>query len=97
MNRAERRRLKRAEDKPPRTSVEYEKGFQDGMSHATDILFYMSAYTIQYKLGFGRERLQSIMMAIFNNVDAYRTGHLAPEDFDTIREEMRLKYGIKLN
>jgi hypothetical protein len=97
MNRAERRRLKRNEDKPPRTSVEYEQGFHDGMAHATEVLFYLTAYTIQYKLGFGKERLQKIMYAIFNNVDCFRTGHLEPRDFDTIREEMRLKYGIKLN
>jgi hypothetical protein len=50
MNRAERRRLKRNEDKPPRTSVEYEQGFHDGMAHANEVLFYLTAYTIQYKL-----------------------------------------------
>ena len=73
MNRAERRRLKRAEDKPPTTSVEYETGYMNGMKEATEILFYMTAYTLQYKLEFGRDRLQRIMRNIFDNVDAYRT------------------------
>ncbi len=95
MNRAERRRLGR--DIKPTTSAEYEAGYKRGMESTTDILFYMTAYTIQYKLDLDKEKLQEIMMAIFNNVDAYRTGHLAPEDFDTIREEIRLEYGIKLN
>ena len=97
MNRAERRRAKRVADKPPTTSVEYEKGFRDGLSHANNILFYMTAYTLQYKLDLDKERLQEIMMAIYNNIDAYRTEHLTPEDFDTIREQMRLEFGIKLN
>ena len=95
MNRAERRRLGR--DIKPTTSVEYETGFQKGMADATDILFYMTAYTIQYKLDLDKEKLQEIMMAIFNNVDAYRTGHLAPEDFDTIREQIRTEFEIRLN
>ena len=66
------------------------------MESATEILFYMTAYTLDYKLELSTEKLQEIMMAIFNNVDAYRTGHLAPEDFDTIKEDMKLNKGIKL-
>ena len=95
MNRAERRRLGRNIE--PTTSVEYEHGYQRGLQKANEILFYMTAYTLQYKLDMDKEQLQEIMMAIFNNVDAYRTGHLTPEDFDTIREQMRLEFGIKLN
>jgi hypothetical protein len=95
MNRAERRRTGR--NIKPTTSVEYETGYQRGLAQANEILFYMVAYTLQYKLDYNKEQLQEIMMAIYNNVDAYRTGHLAPEDFDTIREQMRIEFGIKLN
>ena len=34
-----------------------EKGFKDGMSEAVDIMFYMTAYTLNYKLEFGIEFL----------------------------------------
>lgn len=75
----------------------YDEGFKSGMQHVVDITFYMTAYTLQYKLGFGKKRLQRIMRAIYNNIDAYRTENLTPEDYDTIVAEMRKKYGIKLD
>lgn len=75
----------------------YNEGVRDGSQNVIDVTFYMVAYTLQYKLGFGKKRLQWIMKAIYNNIDCYRTGHLTPEDYDTIVGEMRDKYGINLN
>lgn len=73
----------------------YDKGFGDGMRHVEEVVFYMTAYTIQYKLGFGNKRLCRIMSDIFNNIDSFRTGHLSKTDFVTIKREMN-KLGINL-
>ena len=101
MNREERRRalkngvnFKTVIDKS--LSDEYDRGFNDGMKHVEDVVFYMTAYTIQYKLGFGNKRLCRIMHDIFNNIDAFRTGHLTKSDFATIKEEMN-KLGVRLS
>lgn len=66
-----------------------EAGAKQGVRSAVDVILYMVAYTLNYKLGFGRKRLQRIMYHIVDNVDAYNTGHLTPEDFRTIKEEMK--------
>ena len=96
MNRAERRRCnhlgvsnKMVMDK----TLSDEQGYKAGMKSVTDIVFYMTAYTINYKLGFGRKRLQRIMKQIYNNIDAFRTGHLETNDYETIVKEMN-KLGV---
>lgn len=73
----------------------YERGFNDGMRKAVEITFYMTADAINYKLGFGRKRLQRIMYSIYNNIDSFRTGHLEPNDFETIKNGVE-KLGVKL-
>ena len=102
MNRAERRRLEKNGVNKGTIMKQYgeeafEAGRKAGMKEATEIIFYMTAWTIQYKLGFGRKRLQTIMWQIFNNIDCFRTGHLYPDDFPKIKEEMQEKYGIRLS
>ena len=67
----------------------FRNGFKAGMLEAVDIIFYMTAYTLNYKLDFGRKRLHRIMKDIYNNIDAFRTGHLQTEDFDTIKKQMQ--------
>lgn len=98
MNRAERRRYsnlgvsnKMVMDKTLLDA--YEQGYKAGMKSVTDIVFYMTAHTINYKLGFGRKRLQRIMKQIYNNIDAFRTGHLETNDYETIVKEMN-KLGV---
>lgn len=59
-----------------------------------EIIMYMTAYTISYKLGLGKKRLPEIMGAILNNIDSFNTGHLSNEDFATIKEEVK-KLGFK--
>lgn len=100
MNRSERRKYsklgvskKTIMDKT--LSDVYEQGVKDGMKSVTEIVFYMAAYTINYKLGFGKERLQKIMKEIYNNIDAYRTKHLTPSDYNTIVSEMN-KLGVSI-
>lgn len=72
-----------------------EKGFKDGMSEAVDIMFYMTAYTLRYKMEWGQVRLSRTMRWIYNNIDAFRTGHLTSEDMRDIRKEMK-ELGIML-
>lgn len=76
-------------------SESYTAGYKEGMKAVSEIVYYMAAYTINYKLGFGRKRLQRIMHDIYNNIDAYRTGHLTTSDYDVIKSEMN-KLGIKM-
>lgn len=78
-----------------RLSESYTAGYKEGMKAVSEIVYYMAAYTINYKLGFGRKRLQNIMRAIYNNIDAYRTGHLTTSDYDVIKSEMH-KLGVKI-
>lgn len=100
MNRAERRRAekqgynhKTIMDKT--LSDVYQKGYVAGRNDAICIIFYMTAHSIQMEFGLGRKRLQRAMKRIFNNIDAFRTGHLTPNDYDTIVAEMN-EMGIKI-
>ena len=100
MNRQERRRAEKVgmnkKQIMDRTLTDaYEAGFIAGMKQVVEITFYMVAYTLNYKLGFGRKRLQEIMKAIYNNIDAYRTGHLEVSDYDTIKADIE-KLGVKM-
>lgn len=100
MSRAEKRAMKRngLSDRDIRAIEDeklYQEAFKKGMREASSILFYMTAYTINYKLSFGRDRLQRIMRAIYNNVDAFRTGHLTPEDYQDIKKQMH-ELGVKM-
>ena len=73
----------------------YQKGIEDGMRQSVEMVFYMTAYTINYKLGFGNKRLTEIMYYIYNNIDAYRTGHLEKVDYEEIKKQMN-KLGVKM-
>lgn len=45
-----------------------------------DIYSIATAYTLGYVLGLGKKRLPEVMQRIWQNVDAFRTGHLSLED-----------------
>lgn len=101
MNRQERRKMERQgvskKTLMDRTILDtYEKGYKEGMKAVSEIVFYMTAYTLQYKLDFGKKRLQAIMKSIYGNIDAYRTKHLNTQDYETIKSEMENKYGVKI-
>lgn len=100
MNRSKRRVLERkyGEDFAMQKYREeaIEAGAKQGVRSAVDVILYMVAYTLNYKLGFGRKRLQRIMYHITDNIDAYNTGHLTPADFKTIKQEMnKLGFSMK--
>lgn len=73
----------------------YQKGYKDGFYagevHVIDITFNIMAYTMGYKLGFGKKRLNYILRAIYNNIDSFRTGQLTNEDYETITNELKEK------
>ena len=100
MNRQERRKLARqgiSEEviEKQRKNDLYEQGHKDGMLKAIEITFYMTAYTLDYKLDLDRNKLVEMMYWIYNNIDSFRTGHLTIEDFEIIKKEMHEK-GVKL-
>ena len=53
----------------------YNDGFTAGMRHVEEVMFYMTAYSIQLEFNLGKTRLQRAMRRLFNNIDAFRTGH----------------------
>lgn len=100
MNRAERRKASKAgvSNKAimDRTLIDtYEQGYKAGMKAVSEIVFYMTAYTIQLEFGLGRKRLQRAMKRVYSNIDAYHTGHLTLSDYDVIVSEMN-KMGVKI-
>lgn len=68
----------------------YEKKIEDFV----DVMIVMTAYTLNLE-GYGKKRLPNLMARILNNIDAFRTGHLAPPDFDIIKDEIK-KLGVKI-
>ena len=100
MNRAERRRAekqgysnKAIMDKT--LSDMYEQGVKDGMRMCEEIVFYMTAYSIQLEFNLGKKRLQRAMRRVFDNIDAYRTKHLNSSDYDLIKSEIN-KMGVSI-
>ena len=68
-----------------------EEAEHEGRRQAIDMILTMMAYTLNYKLGFGKKRLTEIISAIMMNIDSYRTGQLTPNDYDTIKQELKEK------
>ena len=61
-----------------------QQGIDKGIHDTISMVLYMTAYTLNYKLGFGKKRLIRIMTDIYNNIDSYRTGQLDPNDYKEI-------------
>ena len=99
MNRAERRKYERkygtVSAMQRYRDEAIEQGRKMGQDETVSVILYMTAYTLNYKLGFGEKRLTEIMYHILDNIDAYRTGHLTHEDYVEIKEQIN-KMGIKL-
>jgi len=77
----------------------YRKGFKEGYVqgelHVIETTFNMMAYTMNYKLGFGKKRLQELLRTCYLNIDSFRTGQLSAEDYLEICKELEEK-GITL-
>ena len=95
MNRTERRKAERKYGQAFSMQKYREEAIEEGRRQAIEIILTMTAYTMNYKLGFGQKRLTEIISAIMLNIDSYRTGQLTPEDYDTIKADLAKK-GIKI-
>ena len=77
----------------------YRKGFKEGYIqgelHVIETTFNLMAYTMNYKLGFGKKRLFELLRAIYLNIDSFRSGQLSKEDYIEIQNELKEK-GITL-
>lgn len=92
MNRAKRREYERKYGKEF-TMQKYreeaiEQGAKQGARTSIEMILYMTAYTINYKLGLGKKRLPLLMSQIIDNIDAFNTGHLSLQDYDEIKKQM---------
>lgn len=103
MNRAERRKqeqmgMSKAHVMQEYRREAYDEGYKRGMQDVVDITFYLTAYTLSYAIdGMTNEKLQEVCRRIYNNIDSFRSGHLTPQDYDAIVEQVRNEFGIKLN
>lgn len=98
MNRAERRRQERKYGKAVAMQRYRDEAFElgriRGQREDMEVVLYMTAYTIQYKLDLSDEKLKEVMNYILDNIDAFNTKHLNHADFVEIKESMN-KIGIK--
>lgn len=98
MNRAERRRQERKYGKVVAMQRYRDEAFElgriRGQREDMEVILYMTAYTIQYKLDLSDEKLKEVMNYILDNIDAFNTKHLNHADFVEIKESMN-KIGIK--
>ena len=74
----------------------YQKGIAEGMHRMAEVVFYMTAYTLDYKMSefnkqFTDDELVTLMYYICNNIDSFRTGQLSSQDFIDIKKEMNEK------
>lgn len=65
-----------------------EAGAKQGARTSIEMIVYMTAYTLNYKLGLGKKRLPLIMHQIIDNIDAFNTGNLSLQDYDEIKKQM---------
>ena len=93
MNRKERRRLLRDGVNPKAVMDKYTKdlftqGFNAGIEHSAQSIMVIVAYCLHTHLGLGEKRLPEIMYWIHENIDAFNTGHLMPDDIYLMKEEL---------
>ncbi len=69
-----------------------EEKTQERMMEYLDIYSIAVAFTLRYVCGFGKKRLPLVMERIWNNVDAFRTGHLSLEDCITELKENGIEF-----
>lgn len=60
--------------------VEAERENKKLIDEYLDIYSIAVAYTLRYVCGLGKKRLPEVMARIWDNVDAFRTGHISIDD-----------------
>lgn len=66
----------------------YEQGFKAGIHHSATTIMIMTADVLHTHLGLGSKRLPEVVQQIHENIDAFNTGHLEPNDILLIKEEL---------
>lgn len=74
----------------------YQHGYAQAKLDAEEILYYMFAYTFQYKFSLTKEQLQDAMTGTIQNIESYATGQLTKQDFDDIRNMLKEKFDIDI-
>ena len=74
----------------------YQHGYAQAKLDAEEILYYMFAYTFQYKFNLTKEQLQDAMTGTIQNIESYATGQLTKQDFDDIRKMLKEKFDIDI-
>ena len=74
----------------------YDAGWHDGMNHELEITFNILSYTLTYKTGYSKKRIKQLLHDLYFNIEAFRTNHLTPQDYDTICKDLE-KDGITLH
>ena len=70
----------------------YQHGYAQAKLDAEEILYYMFAYTFQYKFSLTKEQLQDALTGTIQNIESYATGQLTKQDFDDIRNKIRSEF-----
>ena len=73
----------------------FQQGFEFGARRTVEFMFYMMAYTLEYKMELKDVELKEIMYFIMNNIDSFRTDHLNSEDFKEIKRHFN-EIGIRM-
>lgn len=74
----------------------YQHGYAQAKLDAEEILYYMFAYTFQYKFNLTKEQLQEALTGTIQNIESYATGHLTKQDFDDIRNMLKEKFDVDI-
>jgi hypothetical protein len=101
MNRAERRRQEKLGVSTPKIMSQYREeaysqGYMAGMAHEIEVTFNMLAYTLTYKTGYSKARIQELLRTAYLHIDSFRTNQLTPDDYDSICKELEEK-GLSLS
>ena len=73
----------------------FQQGYEFGTRKTVEFMFYMMAYTLEYKLDLKDDELKEIMYFIMNNIDSFRTDHLNSEDFKEIKRHFN-EIGLRM-
>lgn len=101
MNRKERRSLLQKGVNPKAVMDKYreevyDQGFRDGIHHSAMTILIITADVLHTHLGLGKQRLPEVVYQIHENIDAFNTGHLQPQDIFEIKKELE-KVGCFFN
>lgn len=105
MNRAKRRELAKKINTPEKLervvdqvvkerTVEIKKEYHQKLVDYIEVFVVMACYVLDLE-GIPKEQIPQIASRVLFNIDSFRTGELAPSDYDLIKKEVE-DMGVKL-